>query len=44
MSIRCEVPLGLQALGPYLEYRTPIGFAGLLEQEFGGFTPPPGYG
>ena len=26
-----------------LEDRTTIAFAGLLEREFGGFTPPPGY-
>ena len=37
------LPMGLQAIGPYLEDRTPIHFAALLEREFGGFTPPSGY-
>ncbi len=37
---RGGLPIGLQAIGPYLEDRTPITFAALLEREFGGFTPP----
>jgi amidase len=37
------LPVGLQAIGPYLEDRTPIQFARLLADEIGGFTPPPGY-
>jgi amidase len=37
------LPIGLQAIGPYLEDRTSIHFAGLVAQEFGGFRPPPGY-
>ena len=37
------LPIGLQAIGPYLEDRTTIAFAALLEKAFGGFTPPPGY-
>jgi amidase len=37
------LPIGVQIVGPYLEDRTTIAFAGLLEQEFGGFEPPPGY-
>ncbi len=37
------MPVGLQAIGPYLEDRTPIRFAELMAQEIGGFTPPPGY-
>lgn len=35
------LPVGMQAVGPYLEDRTPIAFAALIEREFGGFTPPP---
>jgi len=37
------LPIGVQILGPYLEDRTTIAFAALLEREFGGFVPPPGY-
>ncbi|HRD47791.1 MAG TPA: amidase family protein, partial [Caulobacter sp.] len=37
------LPIGIQIIGPYLEDRTPIAFAGLLEREFGGFVAPPGY-
>jgi len=40
---RAGLPIGLQAIGPYLEDRTPIRFAALVGQEFGGFQPPPGY-
>lgn len=35
------LPIGVQIIGGYLEDRTPITFAGLVEREFGGFTPPP---
>lgn len=35
------LPLGLQAIGPYLEDRTSLRFARLVEQEFGGFQAPP---
>ena len=35
------LPIGVQIIGGYLEDRTTIGFAGLIEREFGGFTPPP---
>ncbi len=37
------LPVGLQAIGPYLEDRTPIRFAALLAREIGGFESPPGY-
>jgi amidase len=37
------LPIGLQAIGPYLEDRTPIRFAALLAREIGGFTKPAGY-
>ncbi|MFZ5670420.1 MAG: amidase family protein [Pseudomonadota bacterium] len=37
------LPMGVQIIGPWLEDRTPIAFAGLLEREFGGFRRPPGY-
>jgi amidase len=40
---RAGLPIGLQAIGPYLEDRTPIRFASLLESEIGGFTKPDGY-
>jgi amidase len=35
------MPIGVQAIGPYLEDRTPIHFARLVEQAFGGFKRPP---
>jgi amidase len=35
------LPIGLQAIGPYLEDLTTIQFASLVEQEFGGFERPP---
>jgi len=35
------LPIGAQIIGNYLEDRTTIAFAGLVEREFGGFTPPP---
>ena len=37
------LPIGLQAIGPYLEDRTPIRFAALLAKEIGGFVKPEGY-
>ncbi|MBM3218783.1 MAG: amidase [Candidatus Rokubacteria bacterium] len=37
------LPIGLQAIGPYLEDRTPIRFAALLGREIGGFVKPEGY-
>ena len=35
------LPIGAQIIGGYLEDRTTIAFAELIEREFGGFTPPP---
>jgi amidase len=40
---RAGLPLGLQAIGPYLEDRTPIRFTELVAREWGGFARPPGY-
>lgn len=40
---RDGLPIGLQAIGPYLEDLTPIRFAALLAREIGGFTRPAGY-
>jgi amidase len=40
---RTGLPFGAQVIGPYLEDRTTIGFAGLVEREFGGFRTPPGF-
>ena len=37
------LPIGMQIIGGFLDDRTTIAFAGLIEREFGGFTPPPGY-
>jgi amidase len=37
------LPIGVQIIGGYLEDRTTIAFAGLIEREFGGFTPPPDF-
>jgi amidase len=37
------LPIGVQIIGPEFEDRTPLAFARMVEREFGGFTPPPGY-
>jgi amidase len=37
------LPIGLQAIGPYLEDLTPIRFAALVAREIGGFRKPAGY-
>ena len=38
-----ELPIGVQAIGPYLEDRTPIRFAAMMEGELGGFVAPARY-
>lgn len=38
---RTGLPIGVQIIGAELDDRTTIGFAGLLEQAFGGFRGPP---
>jgi amidase len=35
------LPIGAQIIGPWLEDRTTLALAGLIEREFGGFVPPP---
>jgi amidase len=40
---RAGLPIGLQAIGPYLEDRTPIRFSALVGEECGGFRQPPTY-
>ncbi len=35
------LPIGVQIIGGFLEDRTTIAFAGLIEREFGGFVRPP---
>jgi amidase len=37
------LPIGLQAIGPYLEDRTPIRFAALLANEIVGYAKPAGF-
>ena len=37
------LPVGVQLVGPWLEDRTPLRLAELIEQNFGGFVPPPGF-
>lgn len=40
---RAGLPLGLQVIGAYLEDRTPIRFAALIAESFGGIVRPSGY-
>lgn len=37
---RDGLPVGVQIIGPFLEDRTPLKLAELIEREFGGFVPP----
>jgi amidase len=37
------LPIGVQIVGPWLEDRTPLRLAELIEREFGGFVPPPAF-
>ncbi len=37
------LPIGLQIMGPWLEDRTPLKLAELIEREFGGFKAPKGF-
>ena len=37
------LPVGAQIVGPWLEDRTPLKLAELIEREFGGFVPPPAF-
>ena len=37
------LPIGVQIIGGFLDDKTTLKFAELIEQEFGGFTPPPNY-
>ena len=38
---KAGLPIGVQIIGPLLEDRTTLAFAGLLEREYGGFARPP---
>ena len=40
---RDGLPIGIQAIGPFLEDRTPIKFVRLVAQQLGGFRQPPTY-
>jgi amidase len=38
-----NLPIGVQIIGPWLEDRTPLKLAELIEREIGGFVPPKGF-
>ena len=40
---RDGLPLGIQIVGPHYHDRTTIHFAKLMEAEYQGYVPPPGY-
>ncbi|HEY3950021.1 amidase family protein [Phenylobacterium sp.] len=40
---KAGLPFGAQVIGPYLEDRTTLGFAELVERAFGGVRRPPGF-
>ena len=40
---RAGLPVGVQIVGPHFGDRTTIHFARLLEREYQGFIPPPGF-
>ena len=40
---KAGLPVGIQIIGPYLEDRTTIAVAGMIEALLGGFRTPPGY-
>lgn len=40
---RDGLPIGVQIIGPWLEDRTCLTLSRLIEREFGGFSPPPGF-
>ena len=37
------LPIGVQIVGPWLEDRTPLKLAALIERQFGGFVAPADY-
>jgi amidase len=41
---RAGLPVGVTVIGAFLEDRTTLRFAELVEEAFGGFVPPPGMG
>jgi amidase len=41
LGLSSGLPVGVQIVGPFLEDRTPLRLAELIEREFGGFVPPP---